>query len=582
MKPGEFIPGPRGTLIRNYERYPAPVRPEFDRVAASGTNPVFQAALEWEKKEWRIRENAYLKALNDTGLTAKVGDYLKRKKAESQMLCLSDAIAERMERLGLGGFRSPDLDPVWVYGAFSGETYELPNYRRNKFVPAICHEKRANMVNELEYFIRMNPGRCRMLVFNGRWNKQLKAVEKSRCTSLQVAESWQWQNFLINKWNKSHAARKFGAYIVFRSNELGSPLKKEADKTRDAKTGKFKRAYIRDANGDRVRNLDSEGRQTYHPHTHAVLHLSGWVDLKALVKELQKHFYHVKPDHGVINDAREACKYMMKCDEIMELRDMDFIRIFRRLNKRRTVASYGALRKQVLKHKAECEKLRRMPNETGEQLELAPVKNHNQKPLGFKDDGVKPPSLGKQLDPVMVARCAPSARFTPIAEPCFVFRGAVSPEKAAENKHVQFAMKETADLWRAGIDQWFEQHRCDPVHWATEVAPLLQEDFSDTETDSILFTDAETIGRAPRRAVSAHTTPVTFAEKSRATPSGASPLLGDGAKPPPDGETIASESPFGTQKRKNPVAYATGASPLLGAPLTNDNNYESIEKLCLT
>ena len=443
------------------------------------------------KKEGAERHAVYAAELETAGIIEELEQFKKQDKGRAQTRLMSDKAADRMERLAvspLGRFRTLGTggyhngQSVSLIGANSESVEELPNYRRNNSIPYVAQQKRANLLKELTCYMDTQaqlPGHLfRMwVIHNG-----------PRCQSIDLPTRWRQQNKLVTRWNALPFAKRNGISVMFRSNEAGSPVKKAYEKTLNKITGKFERRYLRDETGERVRCLDENGKQTYHPHTHLLVEFTKWLKDEQLFKfavigaigarlrvrrfwplegrplaplkdtgyffkgfafravaiRAASHFGTPKLDAGRIFNAREVCKYFIKGDELHNLKDIDFIRFLKWTFKRRVVETYGDLKQRIRGHKRDGLKVKAVWDVKEGKCVYKVQKNYNAQliqqmitkdaqtlhlleDLRRMDEETTEQKADRQkLERcALIAKMAPLAYFGPIKEPIFMVRGTV-------------------------------------------------------------------------------------------------------------------------------------------------------------
>jgi hypothetical protein len=295
--------------------------------------------------ERRIREANYKDDLQTAGQIEDLDDFAAYDKRRSQTRMMSIAQADRMDRTGERGYHNGQT--VSFVGVNSEAVDELEPFRRNNAIPHVAQEKRSKLLKELTYYVETEsdkPG-----VKFRHWVQH----DGPRCIASKLPDRWRAQNGRVTDFNESPIAQRLGAKIVMRSNEAGSPVKKAHKKIQDS-SGKWHRPYVLDENGNRIRCTDERGCQTYHPHTHMIVRLDRYVsdrEFLELIKFAERHFKTPKLDSGALNNVREACKYVIKCDELNDVKDIDFRRYLKATFKRRLIAFYGDLKWQIKTHK---------------------------------------------------------------------------------------------------------------------------------------------------------------------------------------------------------------------------------------
>jgi hypothetical protein len=432
------------------------------------------------KSEIRIRKSNYQEDLLSSGQIEDLDDFRALDKRRSQTRMMSLQIADRMERTGERGYH--DGQPVSFVGVNSEHVDEIEPFRRNNAIPLVAQEKRSKLLKELMYYVESEtrkPG-----VKFRHWVQH----DGPRCIAARLAERWRAQNGRVTNFNESPIARRLGAQIVMRSNEAGSPVKKSHEKVRDPQTGKWSRPYIVDANGDRIRCLDDKGRQTYHPHTHMIVQLNRYLtddEFSELIAFAQRHFKTPKIDSGALNNIREACKYVVKCDELNDLSDLDFRRYLKATFKRRLVAFYGRLKFNIRIHKHNGQhiksvydpktktsvyRVRRNPNarvvkgKRSKDQEIAD-KLTNISRIDETEEEREERENRKSDACHIVAKLAPLPLVVPIREPVLLVRGRVDVRELLEREEVAPILAESQEHFDAACELFEMLHGVDPWEW---------------------------------------------------------------------------------------------------------------------
>lgn len=455
----------------------------------------FQAII---KQEGAERHAAYNADLESAGIIEDLHAFKKQDKARAQTRLMSDKAADRMERLGKGGYHTGQA--VSFVGLNSESVEELPPYRRNNSIPYVAQQKRSNMLKELMAYVEEQEAlrgvHCRMwVIHNG-----------PRCQSIHLRERWKEQNSLVTNWNESKFAKDNQAFVFFRSNEAGSPVKKAHEKTRDPKTGKWERRYLLDAQNNRIRCTDSNGCQTWHPHTHLLIRFGRFFKTKDeftnVIKRASAHFGTPKLDAGRIENAREACKYVVKGDELNNVRDIDFLRFLKWTFKRRLVETYGELKQRIRDHKANGQKIKstycpkkgkcvykldknynanlirkKAQKQEGDEamkteLELNRFEERHAKFEAYKEmHGEAAAQAAKGLFKMdeesfaIVAKLAPMAYFGPIKEALLMVRGRVDMDELRERPEIMEVLMRTQPQFDNACQLFEALHGVTPSEW---------------------------------------------------------------------------------------------------------------------
>jgi len=503
-----------------------------------------KARVEWIDRQARAGEEEYFLQCDTTGSVCSLETWAERDKKIAQTEMLSVAVAERIERLEIPGGGYHDGESLQIVSAHTGQVKRIPNFRRCNWIPYTAQQKRNGILNALIYFV------LTMKEKPGIGFRHICIHDGDRCRHDELVGRWRVQGKRINSWNK-RLAKKFGAFFIFRSHEAGSPVKKSRGKVKDRKTGKQTRPYILDENGDRILCTDEEGEQTWHPHTHAVLMKTRRIsdaEWGELIKALKRHFGVVFPDHGELREPREACKYLVKCDELMNCDDKGFKNFILSTKGARLVSCLGPFAKFRKQLDLAGRKVIIGKDPDSANVEYKVIKNWNGNPASRVSELTEGEELVRNIQreieekpgplqrPAMIARMAPQQIFTPIAEPTFMVRGNhVDIEEFYRRPQIARIRAFTLDDFEAGcavfraqfgmsVEAWLSQG-----HAAAQAASIgvdlrgKQPEFGDILTPS----EAALEG-------SAHNTPVTG---THPTPS-----------KPPGGKCERSEAPIGRPK----------------------------------
>lgn len=383
--------------------------------------PCEQNRVDWIDNQHAIAERDYLQLLEDTGRMLTPKEWGEKDKKFSQTQQMTRDLADRLTRNGIPMYS--ECDPIQIIGAHTEIVRELPNFKQCNMLPASAQKKRNPMLNMLQYYTQAR----------GMKNFRHIVLHKGpRCTVDKLAERYQEMKKLFNSWNKHYAA-KYDAEFIFYSCEAGSPVKKAAEKIRGI------RPYILDTRGKRIRQVNELGQQTYHPHIHALLEMGSYLD-KPIFEKMCEDLRHCFGDleylyNAPIENTREVCKYIVKCDELMDLKDPDLVAYYKATHGLRTIQSMGdfAAFKKALK--ADGRTIRTRVNYKTGRAEFVPMKNWNRSFAGDIHERTSGERLEKNIRdtidgpsgpltrPALIARMAPSYLNSPVAEPLFMVRG---------------------------------------------------------------------------------------------------------------------------------------------------------------
>lgn len=484
---------------------PSPLQKYLDQRHASGS--ISRERLPFAEQiasERRIRKANYQEDLETAGQIEDLADFLAYDKRRSQTRMMSIAQADRMERTGEKGYHNGKS--MSFVGLNSATVDEIEPFRRNNAIPQVAQEKREKLLKELTYFVEKETEKVGVKFRH--WIQH----DGPRCLACRLPKRWQAQNGRVTNFNESPIARRLDAQVVMRSNEAGSPVKKEKNKVQ-TESGKWHRPYVLDDKGKRVRVLDEKGRQTYHPHTHMIVRLGRYLtdsEFSELIEFAQRHFKTPKLDSGALHNTREACKYVIKCDELADVKDIDFRRYLKATFKRRLIAFYGDLKLQIKIHKHNGQhikaiwdpkekksiyRVRRNPN--ARVIKASKTKNQEIFDKLTMVDRLEETEWEKadrrSDDCQIVAKLAPIPLALPIREPVLLCRGAVDTRELLGRPEVIEILKDTQDHFEAACGLFEMLHGCTPWEWVNGQQPPAQPQQSDLfEADSArIFADVK-------------------------------------------------------------------------------------------
>lgn len=294
----------------------------------------------------------------------------KRKTKERELLMAqSVAIADKLESVGVRAYGDSKLTMV---GLISGIEEPLIDFRNIVFIPAVAKRKRASMLADLEYFVQRHPYARMWVMTSG-----------TRVTIPEVRERMLHTHRRISKLNYCSFMKQNGVSIVFRSSELGTMK------------------YI-------------DGEPTFHIHCHLIIHMQKklrpeqWSELLGRVSKWWK--FHFK-DAKKIQMAREACKYVVKPNDLEKLNPYQLKELYEQLFKMHIVQALGSLKTQRRENEENETKLIR--EKVGLDWKLRPIKNWN------KNKRRKAPDEGYNEPPTntIVATMLPAPYFNRKSEP---------------------------------------------------------------------------------------------------------------------------------------------------------------------
>lgn len=327
----------------------------------------------------------------------------EKKKAERDLLIAQSIhIADMLESVGVKAYGESKLTMV---GLLTGIEEPMIDFRNIVFIPAVAKRKRNRMLGDLEYFIQNHPY-SRMWVF----------TSGARCPIETVADRIKEVHRRISKLNAKPFMKAAGISIVFRATELGSL--------------------------QRV-----EGKPTFHIHCHAIVHLGrklrkeAWSLVLGKVREWwQFHF----ADARKVEMAREACKYVVKPGDLLDLSGPELKALHDQLFKLHLVQALGPLRDQRRNREETDQRFHRISTPLGTKLETVP--NWNTRP-----PAADTPSSGPGLDMVL-ATLVPAPYFSRITEPAVIVMNRSKEalrEKSARLRRIWDAAQGRADASEA-------------------------------------------------------------------------------------------------------------------------------------
>lgn len=316
-------------------------------------------------------ERAYLEIVASESGREIPAEAFEKKKAERDLLMSqSKHIADMLESVGVKAYGESKLTMV---GLLSGIEEPMIDFRNIVFIPAVAKRKRTRVLGDLEYFIQNHPY-SRMCVF----------TSGDRCPIDSVADRIREVHRRISKLNAKPFMKAAGISIVFRATELGS-----------------------------LQRID--GNPTFHIHCHAIIHLGGrlkkeaWSLLLGKVREWwQFHF----ADARKVEMAREACKYVVKPGDLLELTGPELKALHTQLFKLHLVQSLGSLREQRKNREEMDQRFHRVSGPLGSKLETVPNWNKRQPASESSSSQIS-------IDTVL-ATLVPAPYFSRITEPAVI------------------------------------------------------------------------------------------------------------------------------------------------------------------
>jgi hypothetical protein len=316
-------------------------------------------------------ERAYLRIVREESGRKIPQEAFERKKSERDLLrAQSLHIADMLESVGIRAYGDSKLTMV---GLLSGIEEPLVDFRNIVFIPEVAKRKRNQVLGDLEYFLQNHPF-ARMWVF----------TSGSRCPIDAVADRIKEVHRKISKLNSKPFMKAAGVSIVFRATELGS-----------------------------LQRID--GVATFHIHCHAIIDLArklpreSWSLLLGKVRSWwQFHFADAKK----IQMAREACKYVVKPGDLLNLTAQELKALHGQMFKLHLVQALGSLRDQRKDREDTDQRFHRVKSPLGSKLETIP--NWNTRPPAGTSTGAEP-----RPDTVL-ATMVPAPYFSRLTEPAAI------------------------------------------------------------------------------------------------------------------------------------------------------------------
>lgn len=295
--------------------------------------------------------------------------FQRKQQERKKLMDQSVSIADKLESVGVRAYGDSKLT---IVGLISGIEEELIDFRNIVFIPAVAKRKRAAMLADLEYFVQRH-----------RFARMWVMTSGTRVTIPEVRERMLHTHRRISKLNHTAFMKNNGASIVFRSSELGSM--------------------------ERIK-----GEATFHIHCHLIVYLrkkltrEQWSELLSRVRKWWK--FHFK-DAKQIQMAREACKYVVKPNDLEKLSRDELKALYEQLFKMHIVQALGPLKDQRKVTNDSTMKLIR--EREGDKWKLKPIANWN------RNERKKVPQEGYSEPPRnnVVSTLLPAPYFTRAAEP---------------------------------------------------------------------------------------------------------------------------------------------------------------------
>jgi hypothetical protein len=351
--------------------------PRTDKIAriadADDSTPIaspYDPAREEEHKRFARAEKAHAELIaEETGLPVDGDEWLESKAERQRRRMESHRVANKLELGGKKAYRTDEYQ-MFICSVFSGHAEQMPNFCRTCIIPEIAAQVRAGKVAALEYFIQCH-----------RYTRFWTFTSGQRVPRAGLRARIQELHKRLNALNKE-LNRRYGVGLVFRSTELGSLETAEsagkARAKRAAKAAHRKAVAAAKAAGNPVPtwtraketqfaddagklDRDQTGEVIYHPHAHCLYYSPRGQLPDAEWKEMLRFVWEFWGDHwdegGLIQDAREACKYVTKSGEMDALSEVELCGLEEALHGLRLVTPLGVLKREIRARKDAGQKL---------------------------------------------------------------------------------------------------------------------------------------------------------------------------------------------------------------------------------
>ncbi|MBK1855748.1 hypothetical protein JO972_12315 [Verrucomicrobiaceae bacterium 5K15] len=295
--------------------------------------------------------------------------FQRKQQDREKLKAQSVAIADKLESVNVRAYGDSKITLV---GLISGIEEELIDFRNIVFIPMVAKRKRAAMLADLEYFVQRH-----------RFSRMWVMTSGTRVTIPEVRERMLHTHRRISKLNHTAFMKSNEASIVFRSSELGSM--------------------------ERI-----NGEATFHIHCHLIVYLhkkltrEQWSELLRRVRKWWK--FHFK-DAKQIQMAREACKYVVKPNDLEKLSAEELKALYEQLFKMHIVQALGPLKLQR-KETGENE-IKLIHEKVGDKWKLKPILNWNKSKRKTRpDEGYQEPPRDN-----IIATMLPAPYFAQQSEP---------------------------------------------------------------------------------------------------------------------------------------------------------------------
>ena len=339
-----------------------------------------------------FRESSYVAhCRNRAGEVSEPEVFDKSKAGAQQLRDDTYDIAFKMAGAGRSVFADPKAPRGSILDPFTGRTIAIPPVKSRKIFPTVAKTKRSKMLLALEMLL-MQPEHAGDLFFTLTWQK--------RCVIWDLRLIITAMQRRLSKLNGQDFMKEAGAQFIFRTSEIGGMTflvhkpsgRRIAKVKKNSVDGAFVRVRFMDEgkNGqwrrveraDLVENehRDDRGLWLYHPHMHALLHLSRKLDPAQPARRAgfdNNGNPSKKPEHqtgrdavpsgldrlknqignfwgdgwwgidGKIEKVRECCKYVGKPADLRRMSGLELLGLDDALSRLHLVQPLGELKEHI-------------------------------------------------------------------------------------------------------------------------------------------------------------------------------------------------------------------------------------------
>jgi hypothetical protein len=310
-------------------------------------------------------------------------------------------IAEKLQtgyiHHGLGWSRKVSVDPyakrdLHIFGLNSKGVKKLDNYRNISILPIKARQQRNKVSKELQLFLHQNKY-TRMWLFTDK-----------RTTLPFLRKTFQKMHRKLSKLNDKKFMKNLGAKFVFRTSELGEMFPIGKDDI------------------------------SIHPHMHALLVLQRKLsteDFEQLLKNIKSYWSAYCADSGIIRNARELTKYVVKPNDMAALNSEQTVKLYfaqERLHLVQPLAQFRKKRKQISDDNQKIiirkGKPKAVPNWNRSTTKISEADPLTETFVRLEKRTIAEELFGCVPDaPKIVAWCTPSPMFSHVVEPLFMVHG---------------------------------------------------------------------------------------------------------------------------------------------------------------